>query len=63
VYNSGVPAWLVNVEEIYDFSLPLEENKRRVEQEIEEIKAQMQHFAHQYIEELVGSEHHKPTKK
>jgi len=53
----------VNVEEIYDFSLSLEENKRRVEQEIEEIRAQMQHFAHQYIEELVGSEHHKSTKK
>jgi len=38
VYESGIPAWLINVEELFDSSLPYEENERIVRDEIEELK-------------------------
>ena len=59
VYDSDVPISFINVEAIFDASLPAVENKRNVEYEIERLKKEMRNYAEEIVTEVVGDEKNK----
>lgn len=54
VYDSGVPISFLNVEGIFDVSLPAIENKHNVEYEIERLKKEMKDYAEEITVKIVG---------
>jgi len=59
VYDSGVPISFINVEDIFDASLPAVENKRNVEYEIERLKKEMRNYAEEITVGIVGEKKEK----
>ena len=59
VYDSGVPISFINVEGIFDASLPVVENKRNVEYEIERLKKEMRDYAEEITVQVVGGKREK----
>ena len=56
VYDSDVPISFINVEGIFDASLPAVENKRNVLYEIERLKKEMRDYAEEITVRIVGGE-------
>ena len=56
VYESDVPISFINVEGIFDVSLPFIENKHNVEYEIERLKKEMRDYAEEITAQVVRKE-------